>query len=120
MQTIQKSSPAELTLFPKEWKVMKAIEIGTVTDGDWILEKEYSTNGVRLLQVGDIGIGKFIGKSKRFISKESANRLKCTLVNQGKDILISRMPDPIGRACLSPVLDLSLHSRCRYIYFLDS
>jgi len=89
---------------PVDWETKNLKEMGPVTDGDWILTSDYSATGVRLLQIGDIGVGRFIGKSKRFISEERARELGCNLLNAG-DILISRMPDPIGRACILPELD---------------
>src|SRR3989338_3634580 len=88
---------------PNGWRWAKLIEIGPVLDGDWILNSDYSSSGVRLLQVGDVGKGKFIGKSQRFISGNRAGELGCTFLKAG-DILISRMPDQIGRACILPDL----------------
>ncbi|MFN8500553.1 restriction endonuclease subunit S [Kouleothrix sp.] len=88
---------------PKGWRWIKIREIGPVTDGDWILNTDYSPSGVRLLQVGDVGSGKFVGKSSRYITEERARELNCTFL-QPRDILISRMPDPIGRACILPDL----------------
>jgi type I restriction enzyme S subunit len=78
-------------------------DLGTLEDGDWILNADYALAGVRLLQVGDVGRGVLTIKSKRFISPERAGELNCTLLRPG-DILISRMPDPIGRACAIPDL----------------
>jgi type I restriction enzyme S subunit len=88
----------------ESWKNLKLIEIGSVQDGDWILKEDYSDSGVRLIQIGDIGIGKFLGKSCRYITTERAKELGCNLIDPKSDILISRMPDPIGRACLAPNL----------------
>lgn len=75
-------------------------------DGDWIETKDQSESGIRLIQVGNIGIGKYIDKADKakYISKETFEHLKCTEVKEG-DILISRLPDPIGRACIVPKLD---------------
>lgn len=78
--------------------------LGPLADGDWILKENYTSDGVRLVQVGDVGQGEFIGKSSRFISLERAKELKCSFLKPG-DILISRMPDPLGRACIFPGLD---------------
>src|SRR5215471_8387139 len=89
---------------PNGWRWVRLGEIGPMTDGDWILNADYASSGVRLLQVGDIGVGNFIGKSSRFITQERAKDLNCTLLEPG-DILISRMPDPIGRACILPQLN---------------
>ncbi|MCJ8306839.1 MAG: restriction endonuclease subunit S [Nitrosopumilus sp.] len=89
---------------PQEWEIVPLNKYTTLKDGDWILEKNYSEKGVRLLQIGDMGLGVFLDKSQKYISKKTSNELKCTIIKQGKDILISRMPTPIGRACIAPVL----------------
>lgn len=88
---------------PEGWRLAPLSEFGHLTDGDWILQKYYTREGVRLIQVGDIGVRKFIGKSERYISLESARQLGCSFLRPGQ-ILISRMPDPIGRACVVPNL----------------
>ena len=85
------------------WPRVPLESVAAITDGDWILTSDYAPRGVRLLQVGDIGCGRFIGKSSRFVSESRAQELHCTLLRSG-DVLISRMPDPIGRACLLPDL----------------
>ena len=75
----------------------------TFIDGDWIEAKDQSESGVRLIQTGNIGIGKYKDKTDkaRYISEETFERLKCTEVVEG-DILISRLPEPVGRACSIP------------------
>ena len=72
-------------------------------DGDWIESKDQSDSGIRLIQTGNVGIGDFLNKGERsrFISENTFARLNCTEVLEG-DILISRLPDPIGRACIVP------------------
>lgn len=87
----------------KKWERRRLGEVGLVTDGDWILAENFEPSGVRLLQVGNIGLGQFIEENKRFISKERAEELNCMYVLPG-DILVSRMPQPIGRACIVPQL----------------
>jgi type I restriction enzyme S subunit len=87
----------------KRWQRMRIENIGPITDGNWILNTDYAPSGVRLLQVGDVGVGRFVGKSSRFITETRAKELNCTFLQAG-DILISRMPDPIGRACVLPSL----------------
>ncbi len=76
---------------------------GLLQDGDWILTADYAPSGVRLFQVGDVGRRKLLAKSNRFISLDRTTELGCTVLRTG-DILISRMPDPIGRACILPDL----------------
>jgi type I restriction enzyme S subunit len=71
-------------------------------DGDWIESKDQDPDGdVRLIQLADIGVGSFINKSQRFLTEDTARRLGCTFLETG-DVLIARMPDPIGRACVFP------------------
>lgn len=92
--------------FP-EWEEKPYLSICNVfTDGDWIESKDQSDSGIRLIQTGNIGNGMFIdkGDKKKYISKETFDRLKCNEVFEG-DILISRLPSPAGRACIVPKLN---------------
>ena len=71
-------------------------------DGDWVESKDQDQNGdVRLIQLADIGDGSYLDKSSRFLTSDTARRLRCTPLQVG-DILVARMPDPLGRACLFP------------------
>ena len=74
------------------------------TDGDWIESKDQSSEGIRLVQTGNIGEGKYLEKQDRakYISEETFDNLKCTEIFPG-DILVSRLPEPVGRACIIPV-----------------
>jgi len=75
---------------------------GIFKDGDWVESKDQDPNGdVRLLQLADIGDGTYKNKSSRFLTREKARELNCTFLNKG-DVLIARMPDPLGRACIFP------------------
>jgi type I restriction enzyme M protein len=76
-----------------------------IADGDWIESKDQSSDGIRLIQTGNVGIGEYLdrGDKARYISEETFARLQCTEVFEG-DILVSRLPDPIGRACILPSL----------------
>ena len=75
-------------------------------DGDWIESKDQSESGFRLVQTGNIGIGEYLDKKERakYISADTFSRLKCTEIFAG-DILVSRLPDPIGRACILPKME---------------
>lgn len=72
-------------------------------DGDWIESKDQAQNGIRLIQTGNIGFGVYLDKPQnaKYISEETFYRMKCLEVMAG-DILISRLPDPAGRACIVP------------------
>src|SRR2546428_1350739 len=75
---------------------------GVVSDGDWVETKDQDPAGdVRLIQLADIGEGTFRDRSNRFLTSSRANELGCTYLQPG-DLLVARMPDPLGRACIFP------------------
>jgi type I restriction enzyme S subunit len=88
------------------WTTIKLEEVsgdvGIFVDGDWVESKDQDPKGnTRLTQLADIGVGEFLDRSSRFLTSEKAKELKCTFLKEG-DILVARMPDPIGRACIFP------------------
>lgn len=85
-----------------EWVTIESVA-ELFTDGDWIESKDQSNSGIRLIQTGNVGIGEYLDKTgkSRFISEETFKRLNCTEIFPG-DVLVSRLPDPVGRACLIP------------------
>jgi len=94
---------------PHGWENATVLQLagqaGLVTDGDWIESKDQDLAGdVRLVQLGDIGDGAFRNRSERFVTSATAARLNCTYLQPG-DLLIARMPDPLGRACIFPGVD---------------
>lgn len=73
-----------------------------LTDGDWVESKDQDPSGnIRLTQLADVGVGTFKDVSARFLNQETADRLRCTPLSVG-DVLIARLPRPLGRACLFP------------------
>ncbi len=99
----------EVGVIPGDWNVATIFKIAgeskqNFDDGDWV-EAEFLTNsGVRLLQTGNIGVGKFIDKeSRKYISGTSFDSLRCKEVRPG-DLLICRLAEPAGRACIAPDL----------------
>jgi len=75
---------------------------GILTDGDWVESKDQDPYGdTRLVQLADIGDGFFKNRSQRFLTSEKAKELNCTFLKPG-DVLVARMPEPLGRACLFP------------------
>jgi type I restriction enzyme, S subunit len=80
----------------------KVLANGLFLDGDWVESKDQDPAGdVRLIQLADVGDGSYVDRSARFLTSQKARELKCTFLEPG-DILIARMPDPIGRACVFP------------------
>jgi type I restriction enzyme S subunit len=75
---------------------------GIFADGDWVESKDQDPDGdTRLIQLADVGDGLFRNRSNRYMTTEKVVQLRCTLLQKG-DILVARMPDPLGRACLYP------------------
>ena len=75
---------------------------GIFCDGDWVESKDQDPQGeVRLIQLADIGDGVFKDKSHKFLTLKRSKDLNCTYLEKN-DILIARLPDPLGRACLVP------------------
>jgi type I restriction enzyme S subunit len=86
------------------WKKKPLGELCEVfADGDWIESKDQSSDGIRLIQTGNVGEGVFKDRAAkaRYISEATFKRLRCTEIFEG-DCLISRLPDPVGRCCILP------------------
>jgi type I restriction enzyme S subunit len=99
-----------IELFSDETKQVRLDELCLhFGDGDWIESKDQSEEGIRLIQTGNVGNGEYKDKDDkaRYVSEETFIRLGCTEVFPG-DILISRLPDPIGRACIVPEMPKSI------------
>jgi type I restriction enzyme S subunit len=86
------------------WQIQTIGEVCEVfSDGDWIESKDQSSEGIRLIQTGNVGEGVFKDRAEkaRYISEETFKRLRCTEIFEG-DCLISRLPDPVGRSVILP------------------
>jgi len=75
----------------------------TFTDGDWIESPSIRDDGIRLIQTGNIGVGFYREQGFRYIDEETFQAFGCTEGFPG-DLLICRLADPVGRACLAPDL----------------
>lgn len=92
--------------FTDDWEQRKLESLCDVfMDGDWIEAKDQSNAGIRLVQTGNVGTTKYLNKenNQKWISEETFERLHCKEIYSG-DILISRLPEPAGRACIVPEL----------------
>ncbi|MCT7498747.1 restriction endonuclease subunit S [Aliarcobacter cryaerophilus] len=115
---------AELYSLPDGWEWKPLISLTEVfSDGNWIESKDQSDDGIRLIQTGNIGIGIFKDREdkSRFISESTFERLNCTEIYEN-DCLISRLPEPVGRSCLIPKMDLKLITSvdCTIVRFKES
>ena len=105
--TLTGHNPADGQL-PEGWE---SVPIGTLSpngdffDGDWVESKDQDPTGaVRLTQLADIGEGNFRNRSDRWLRDDQAEHLNVNFLQEG-DLLIARMPDPLGRCCALPKLE---------------
>ena len=93
---------------PEHWDTSKIKGLArpgykTFVDGDWIESPYITTDGIRLIQTGNIGTGEYRENGFRYISEETFTNFCCTEIKPG-DILICRLGEPVSRACLAPQL----------------
>jgi type I restriction enzyme S subunit len=91
---------------PQGWELVKLKQVvatdGVFIDGDWVESKDQDPEGdIRLIQLADVGDGNYRNRSNRFMTLDKATKLNCTFLQEG-DVLVARMPDPLGRACIYP------------------
>ena len=88
----------------QKWATADLASVSKVfTDGNWIETKDQASEGIRLVQTGNVGEGVFKDRrdKARWIDDQTFDRLNCFEVMPG-DCLVSRLPDPVGRACIIP------------------
>jgi type I restriction enzyme S subunit len=98
--------PAQSMDVPAHWALTTLAnttrQSGFFCDGDWVESKDQDPAGeVRLIQLADVGDGRYRDRSARFMSRETADRLHCSYLLPG-DVLIARIPEPLGRCCRFP------------------
>ena len=76
-------------------------EPNSFTDGDWVELPYITDKGIRLIQTGNVGIGRYREKGFRYVAQQTLEELNCTEIFPD-DILICRLAAPVGRACLVP------------------
>ncbi|WP_122739753.1 restriction endonuclease subunit S [Pseudomonas viridiflava] len=93
--------------FHGEWEVTTLLKLAggkkeLFDDGDWIESEHITSQGVRLVQTGNIGVGRFLEKDDRkYIYEASFTSLRCKQLRTG-DLLVCRLAEPAGRACIFP------------------
>lgn len=98
---------SEVGQLPEDWNTESIYELADkqkakFDDGDWIESEHITDKGIRLIQTGNIGVGQFLDKeSKKYISEKSFEQLRCKELQIG-DLLICRLAEPAGRACIFP------------------
>jgi len=90
---------------PKEWNLLSFREAGVrLSDGPFgsnLKSEHYTTEGVRVIRLGNIGVGQFIDNDKSYISEQHYEKLRKYTCKSG-EIVIGTLGDPNLRACLVP------------------
>ena len=91
---------------PESWKTSKVKFLATepdtlFLDGDWIESDVIEETGIRYLTSGNVGAGFYKDQGSGYISEKTFRELHCLKVFPG-DLMISRLNEPIGRACIVP------------------
>jgi type I restriction enzyme S subunit len=104
---------SKLGWIPNEWAEGKFIDFAdenishSFTGGPFgsdLQTRDYTETGVRIVQLQNIGDGFFKNAYKIYTSEEKANYLINCNIYAG-EIIISKMADPIARACIMPKTD---------------
>lgn len=69
--------------------------------GSNLKASDYKSRGVRVIQLQNIGDGQFLADYKIYTSTSKADELLSSNIYPG-EILLSKMGDPVGRACIVP------------------
>ena len=90
---------------PMEWERKSFREASNrLSDGPFgsnLKSEHYSETGVRVIRLGNIGVGRFIDDDKSFVPVEHYERLKKYTCKSG-DVIIGTLGEPNLRACLVP------------------
>jgi type I restriction enzyme S subunit len=115
MSELTKKALVPVLRFPEFWDVGDWEEIKLIETVDKKIKwsfiggpfgsnlkfSDYTPNGVRIIQLQNIGDAEFNEDYKVFTSNEKADELLSCNIYPG-DIILSKMGDPVGRACLIP------------------
>ncbi len=81
-----------------------AAEANAFTDGPFgskLKSSHYVDEGVRVIRLGNLGVGEFKHKDRSFVTEEHAETLARHWVEAG-DLLIAALAEPVGRCCQVP------------------
>lgn len=115
------NKPSELGEIPEDWEIVCFDQLKDKKDnwaitggpfGSNLKASDYTENGVRVIQLQNIGDGVFKNDDFVYTSYKKANELiSCNIYPD--EIILSKMGDPVARACLIP------HFHSRYVMCSD-
>jgi type I restriction enzyme S subunit len=83
---------------------LAASEPNAMTDGPFgskLKSEHYVDSGVRVVRLGNLGVGRFVDNDKAFIPEVHAAELSKHRVFPG-DLIIAALAEPVGRCCTFP------------------
>lgn len=97
---------------PEHWKFIKISSVAkdnrySITGGPFgsdLKNEEFTPEGVRIIQLQNIGVGAFRDSYKIYTSEEKADELFSCNIFPG-DLIIAKMAEPVARACIMPDFD---------------
>jgi type I restriction enzyme S subunit len=100
----------EIGVIPKDWEIVQFNDIAdknkkwSITGGPFgsnLKTSDYTNDGIQIIQLQNIGDGRFFNQSQVFTSEEKANELlSCNIYPN--DLILSKMGDPVARCCFIP------------------
>ena len=69
--------------------------------GSNLKSEEYVSEGVPIIRLQNVDSGRFLEKNMRFITAQKARELSAHTFQSG-DIVITKLGDPLGKACIVP------------------
>lgn len=99
--------------FAGDWKQYKLTDVKDTKDkysytggpfGSDLKSTDYTKEGVRIVQLQNIGDGVFLNNYKIYTSEQKADSLKSNFIYPG-EIIIAKMADPLARATIMPNID---------------
>lgn len=110
METTEMVPKLRFTGFIEYWTQNKLNELNnkqikwSITGGPFgsdLKSEDYTESGVRIIQLQNIGDGFFNDSNKIFTTEIKANQLIACNIYPG-EIILSKMGDPVARACIIP------------------
>lgn len=100
---------SELETLPEGWGITRFQDLfispqSEIVDGPFgsnLKASEYTNTGIPLARLQNISRGQFVTKNMRYVSEDKADDLARHNFVAG-DILISKLGDPLGEACIAP------------------
>ena len=93
---------------PKNWAVSTLNQLThplLLNDGDWILSENMNTQGeVKLIQLGSVGIMRYVDKGFKYLSESTFQELNCTQIYSGY-MLINRIVSDKMCTCILPTIE---------------